>query len=61
MDPFFVVKTALDFEQASSSLEAAVTSHGFGLLGIHDLGQILHSKGMEFQEQCQTPINRDRR
>ena len=52
MDPFFVVKTALDFEQASSSLEAAVTSHGFGLLGIHDLGQTLRSKGMEFKEQC---------
>ena len=41
MDPFFVVETALDFEQASSSLEAAVTSHGFGVLGINDLGKTL--------------------
>jgi hypothetical protein len=52
MDPFFVVETALDFEQASSSLEAAVTSHGFGVLGIHDLGQTLRSKGIAFKEQC---------
>ena len=52
MDPFFVVETALDFEQASFSLEAAVTSHGFGVLGIHDLGQTLRSKGMAFKEQC---------
>ena len=52
MDPFFIVETALSFEQASSSLEAAVTSHGFGVLGIHDIGQILRSKGMAFKEQC---------
>ena len=52
MDPFFIVETALNFEQASSSLEAAVSSHGFGVLGIHDLGQILRSKGMAFKEQC---------
>ena len=52
MDPFFVVETALDFEQASSNLETAVTSHGFGVLGIHDLGQTLRSKGMELKEQC---------
>ena len=52
MDPFFIVETALDFVQASSSLEAAVTSHGFGVLGIHDLGQTLRSKGIAFKEQC---------
>jgi uncharacterized protein (DUF302 family) len=52
MDPFFIVETALSFEQASSSLEAAATSHGFGVLGIHDIGQILRSKGMAFKEQC---------
>jgi uncharacterized protein (DUF302 family) len=52
MDPFFIVETPLDFEKASSSLEAAVTSHGFGLLGIHDLGQTLRSRGMAFKEQC---------
>ena len=52
MDPFFVLDTALDFEQASSNLEAAVISHGFGVLGIHDLGQTLRSKGIAFKEQC---------
>ena len=52
MDTFFIVETDLSFEQASSSLEAAVKSHGFGVLGIHDLGQILRSKGMAFKEQC---------
>jgi uncharacterized protein (DUF302 family) len=52
MDPFFVVETALSFEEASSSLEAAVTGHGFGVLGIHDLGQTLRDKGMAFKEEC---------
>jgi len=52
MDPFFVVKATHGFEQASSALEAVVKSHGFGVLGIHDLGQTLRSKGVDFTEQC---------
>lgn len=52
MDPFFIIETAVDFVQASTNLEAAVKHHGFGVLGIHDLGQTLRSKGIDFKEQC---------
>ena len=52
MDPFFILKTDYGFEQASSALEAAVTHHGFGVLAIHDLGQILRLKGINFVEEC---------
>lgn len=50
--PFVVVTTALGFEQACSALEAAISSHGFGLLGSHDLGGTLRLKGIAFDEQC---------
>ena len=51
-NPFVVVSTTLSFEQACSALEAAVVEHGFGLLGSHDLGHTLRSKGMHIDEQC---------
>ncbi|MGD8476378.1 MAG: DUF302 domain-containing protein [Burkholderiales bacterium] len=40
------------FEQASQDLDAAVKRNGFGVLHIHDLGETLRSKGIEFAEQC---------
>ncbi len=33
-------------------LEAAVKQHGFGVLHVHDLGETLRSKGVDFAEQC---------
>jgi len=48
--PFVVVTTTLDFEQACSALEAAIGSHGFGLLGSHDLGGNLRRNGIAFDE-----------
>ena len=50
--PFVVRPTDLTFEQACSALEAAIPQHGFGLLGSHDLGTTLRSKGIGFAEQC---------
>ena len=50
--PFVVSPTAQTFEQACSALEAAIPQHGFGLLGSHDLGTTLRSKGIAFAEQC---------
>lgn len=50
---YYIVKTAKSFEQAVEDLAQAVTDHGFGVLHIHDLGNTLRNKGMEFAEQCQ--------
>ena len=50
--PLVVVNTKQTFEAACKALEAAIPNHGFGLLGIHDLGDTLRRKGIAFAEQC---------
>ncbi len=49
---YYVVKTEKSFEQASADLESEVKNLGFGVLHIHDLGQTLRSKGVDFGENC---------
>jgi uncharacterized protein (DUF302 family) len=49
---YYIVASSKTFEQASSDLEAAVKRNGFGVLHIHDLGETLRSKGIDFSEQC---------
>lgn len=49
---YYVVETTKAFEQASTDLEAEVKNLGFGVLHIHDLGETLRSKGVEFEENC---------
>lgn len=49
---YYIVESAKSFDQAAADLEAAVASHGFGVLHVHDLGSTLRSKGIEFGEQC---------
>lgn len=49
---YYIVDSEKPFEQASQDLDAAVKRHGFGVLHIHDLGQTLRSKGIDFREQC---------
>jgi len=49
---YYVVETEKSFDQASADLETAATEHGFGVLHVHDLGSILRSKGVAFDEQC---------
>jgi uncharacterized protein (DUF302 family) len=49
---YYVVTTEKTFEQASSDLESEVTNLGFGVLHIHDLGNTLRSKGVDFAENC---------
>ena len=49
---YHIVESSKSFEQAVTDLEAAVTHHEFGVLHIHDLGNTLRSKGMEFAENC---------
>jgi len=49
---YYVVKTDKSFEQASTDLESEVKNLGFGVLHIHDLGETLRSKGVDFKEDC---------
>lgn len=49
---YYIVESKKTFEQASNDLDAAVKRNGFGVLHIHDLGETLRSKGIEFSEQC---------
>lgn len=49
---YYIVKTEKPFEKASEDLESAVTRNGFGVLHIHDLGNTLRNKGIDFKEDC---------
>lgn len=49
---YYIVETTKSFEQASTDLDLAVKSNGFGVLHIHNLGKTLRSKGIEFKEDC---------
>jgi len=49
---YYTVETGKTFEQAAADLEAAVKRNEFGVLHIHDLGNTLRSKGIDFAEQC---------
>lgn len=49
---YYVVNTDKTFEQASIDLESSVKSLGFGILHVHDLGETLRNKGIDFKENC---------
>ena len=49
---YHIVESAKTFEQAALDLEEAVKRNGFGVLHIHDLGNTLRNKGIDFKEQC---------
>ena len=49
---YYIAETDKSFEQASEDLEAEVKNLGFGVLHIHNLGETLRSKGVEFDENC---------
>ncbi len=49
---YYTVETEKPFEKAAADLDAAVKKHGFGVMHVHDLGNTLRSKGMNFDEQC---------
>jgi len=49
---YYIVETEKSFDTASKDLEEAVTRNGFGVLHIHDLGNTLRSKGVDFSENC---------
>jgi uncharacterized protein (DUF302 family) len=49
---YYVVNTEKTFEQASADLDESVKSLGFGVLHIHNLGDTLRNKGVDFKENC---------
>ena len=49
---YYIVETEKSFEQASTDLDQSVKNNGFGVLHIHNLGDTLRSKGIDFAEQC---------
>jgi uncharacterized protein (DUF302 family) len=49
---YYIVETGKSFEQASGDLAKSVENNGFGVLHIHNLGDTLRSKGIDFTEQC---------
>ncbi len=50
---YYIAETEKLFDQAVDDLEIAVKKHGFGVLHIHDLGNTLRSKGVDFNEECE--------
>ncbi|MFM1896151.1 MAG: hypothetical protein RLZZ385_1225 [Pseudomonadota bacterium] len=49
---YYILDSDKSFDQAVTDLQEAVKRHGFGVLHIHDLGNTLRSKGVDFKEQC---------
>ena len=49
---YLIADSKKSFEQAATDLEAAVTANKFGVLHVHDLGETLRGKGVDFAEQC---------
>lgn len=49
---YHIVETDKTFDQASEDLDSAVKRNDFGVLHVHDLGNTLRGKGIEFGEQC---------
>ncbi|MDP2804828.1 MAG: DUF302 domain-containing protein [Gallionellaceae bacterium] len=49
---YYIVESNKTFEQAATDLDAAVKRNGFGVLHVHDIGNTLRGKGLEFVNQC---------
>jgi uncharacterized protein (DUF302 family) len=49
---YYIVESEKSFEQASEDLDAAVKRNGFGVLHVHDIGNTLRGKGVDFVNQC---------
>jgi len=49
---YYVVDSTKNFDQAVSDLEVSVKDLGFGVLHVHNLGETLRSKGVDFKEHC---------
>lgn len=49
---YYIVDSDKSFDAAVEDLDVAVKEHGFGVLHVHDIGNTLRNKGVDFKEQC---------
>ena len=49
---YYIVETSNPFAKAVEDLDAAVKARQFGVMHVHDIGNTLRSKGVDFAEQC---------
>ena len=49
---YYVVTTEKSFEEAATDLAEEVAKLKFGVLHVHNIGETLRSKGVEFKENC---------
>ncbi|MFV8816789.1 DUF302 domain-containing protein [Haliea sp. E17] len=49
---YTILESSKSFEDTSRDLDAAVKRNGFGVLHVHDLGNTLRSKGIDYAEEC---------
>jgi len=49
---YYITQTNKSFDQAVEDLTTQVTELNFGILHIHDIGNTLRSKGIDFKEEC---------
>jgi uncharacterized protein (DUF302 family) len=49
---YYIVESSKSFSQAAMALELTVVKNGFGVLHVHNLGDTLRNKGIDFKEEC---------
>lgn len=49
---YYIVESEKTFEEAARAVELATKDNNFGVLHIHNLGETLRSKGINFKEDC---------
>jgi len=49
---YYIIESNKSFSKVAADLESASVHNGFGVLHVHDLGNTLRNKGIEFNEEC---------
>jgi len=49
---YYIAETPQSFEKAVESLTSQITKLQFGILHVHDMGNTLRNKGIDFTEDC---------
>jgi uncharacterized protein (DUF302 family) len=49
---YYIVDSNKSFSQAVLDLQSAIIHNDFGIMHIHDLGNTLRTKGIDFNEEC---------
>lgn len=49
---YYIVESDKSFYEATLDLESVVQRHGLAVLHVHDLGEMLQGKGIDFDDEC---------